>query len=162
MHNRNCKAFSIAFKLTLIIVERYILWERPLLTKVLIIDDDIAMTELMRLMLNRESFDVITASSGEDGIEAVKRHRPDVIVLDLLMPGEDGWHICKKIRKNSQVPIMILSALNMPGLATRVFDAGADEFLIKPVSAGVLVAYLRKLTRRARAELDALAARSTN
>jgi DNA-binding response OmpR family regulator len=133
-----------------------------LLTKVLIIDDDIAMTDLMRMILNRESFDVITANSGEDGIEAVKRHRPDVIVLDLLMPGEDGWQICRRIRKNSQVPIMILSALNMPGLSSRVFDAGADEFLIKPVSAGVLVAYLRKLSRRARAELDALAARSAS
>ncbi len=133
-----------------------------MITKVLIIDDDIATTDLMKMMLNRESFDVITANSGEDGIEAVKRHRPDVIVLDLLMPGEDGWQICRRIRKNSQVPIMILSALNMPGLSTRVFDAGADEFLIKPVSAGVLVAYLRKLSRRARAELDALAARSAS
>ena len=133
-----------------------------MLTKVLIIDDDIAMTDLMRMMLNRESFDVITTNTGEDGIEAVKRHRPDVIVLDLLMPGDDGWQICRRIRKISQVPIMILSALNMPGLSSRVFDAGADEFLIKPVSAGVLVAYLRKLTRRARAELDALAARSAS
>jgi DNA-binding response OmpR family regulator len=131
-----------------------------LLTKVLIIDDDVAMKDLVRLMLDRESFDVITASTGEDGIEAVRKHRPDVIVLDLLMPGEDGWQICRKIRKSSQVPIMILSALNIPGLSSRVFDVGADEFLIKPVSAGVLVAYLRKLTRRARAELDALAARS--
>jgi DNA-binding response OmpR family regulator len=133
-------------------------WENTLHTKVLIIDDDVPMTDLMRMMLNRESFDVITANTGEDGIEAVKRYRPDVIVLDLLMPGEDGWHICNRIRKSSQVPILVLSALNMPGLAARVFEAGADEFLIKPVSTGVLVAYLRKLTRRARAELDALAA----
>ena len=133
-----------------------------MLTKVLIIDDDIAMTDLMRMMLNRESFDVVISNTGEDGIEAVKRHRPDVIVLDLLMPGEDGWQICRRIRKNSQVPIMILSALNMPGLSSSVFEAGADEFLIKPVSAGVLVAYLRKLSRRARAELDALAARSAS
>lgn len=133
-----------------------------MITKVLIIDDDVAMTDLMKMVLNRESFDVITVNSGEEGIEAVKRHRPDVVVLDLLMPDEDGWQICKKIRKNSQVPIMILSALNMPGLSTRVFDAGADELLIKPVSAGVLVAYLRKLTRRARAELTAVAARSAS
>jgi DNA-binding response OmpR family regulator len=127
-------------------------------TKVLIIDDDVPMTDLMRLMLNRESFDVFTANTGEDGIEAVKRYRPDVIVLDLLLPGEDGWHICYRIRKTNRVPILVLSALSMPGLAARVFEAGADEFLIKPVSTGVLVAYLRKLTRRARAELDALAA----
>ena len=131
-------------------------------TKVLIIDDDVPMTDLMRLMLNRESFDVITANSGEDGIEAVKRHRPDVIVLDLLMPDEDGWHICYRIRKSSQVPILVMSALGMPGLAARVFEAGADELLIKPVSLGVLVAYLRKLTRRARAELDALAANTAS
>lgn len=133
-----------------------------MITKVLIIDDDVAMTDLMKMLLNRESFDVITANSGEEGIEAVKHHRPDVVVLDLLMPDEDGWQICRKIRKTSQVPIMILSALNMPGLSTRVFDAGADELLIKPVSAGVLVAYLRKLTRRARAEFNAVAARSAS
>jgi len=117
--------------------------ENTLPTKVLIIDDDIPMTDLMRLMLNRESFDVITSNSGEDGIEAAKKYKPDVIVLDLLMPGEDGWHICCKIRKHSQVPILVLSALNMPGLSARVFEAGADEFLIKPVSTGVLVAYLK-------------------
>jgi DNA-binding response OmpR family regulator len=126
-------------------------------TKVLIIDDDVPMTDLMRLMLNRESFDVFTANTGEEGIEAVKRYRPDVIVLDLLLPGEDGWHVCYRIRKSYRTPILVLSALSMPGLAARVFEAGADEFLLKPVSTGVLVAYLRKLTRRARAELDALA-----
>ena len=131
-------------------------------TKVLIIDDDVPMTDLMRLMLTRESFDVITANSGEDGIDAVKRYRPDVIVLDLLMPDEDGWHICNRIRKSSQVPILVMSALSMPGLAARVFEVGADELLIKPVSIGVLVAYLRKLTRRARAELDALAANTAS
>jgi DNA-binding response OmpR family regulator len=131
-------------------------------TKVLIIDDDVPMTDLMRLMLNRESFDVITSNTGEDGIEAARKYRPDVIVLDLLMPDEDGWHICYRIRKSSQVPILVLSALSMPGLAAQVFEAGADEFLIKPVSTGVLVAYLRKLSRRARAELDALSSNTAS
>lgn len=129
-------------------------------TKVLVIDDDSAMTDLLKLMLRQERFDVVTTNSGVEGIEAARKQEPNVIILDLLMPGEDGWQICKTIRDFSEVPILVLSALNNPGLAIRALDGGADDFLIKPVSTGVLIAHLNKLTRRARAEKEASAART--
>ncbi len=129
-------------------------------TKVLVIDDDSAMTDLLKLMLKQARFDVVATNSGVEGIDVARRQEPNVIILDLLMPGEDGWQICKSIREFSQVPILVLSALNNPGLAIRALDGGADDFLIKPVSTGVLIAHLNKLTRRARAEIEASAART--
>jgi DNA-binding response OmpR family regulator len=130
-----------------------------LLASVLVIDDDSAMTDLLKLMLKQESFDVITTNSGREGIAAARQKNPNVIILDLLMPGEDGWQICETIREFSQVPILVLSALNSPGLLTKALDAGADDVLIKPVSMGMLIAHLNKLTRRARAEMDAVSSR---
>jgi two-component system response regulator ResD len=73
---------------------------------------------------------------------------PDVIILDLMMPGMDGWQVCSQIRTFSSVPILILSALHSPGLVASALDAGADDYLVKPVPSGVLIAHLNKLTRR--------------
>ncbi len=133
-----------------------------LFTRVLVIDDDNAMTELLRLMLRRESFEVIARNTGAEGIEAARNCNPHVIILDLLMPDKDGWQICKAIREFSQTPILVFSALNNPGLVSRTFDAGADDFLIKPVSTGMLVAHINKLSRRARAERDAAESKSVH
>jgi len=125
------------------------------LTRVLVIDDDSAMTDLIKLILEPETFEVVVANSGEEGIEAAKICAPHVIILDLLMPGTDGWQICKDLREFTQVPILVLSALNKPGLVTRALDEGADDFLLKPVANGILIAHLKNLTRRARAEREA-------
>jgi two-component system OmpR family response regulator/two-component system response regulator RstA len=78
--------------------------------------------------------------------------RPDVIVLDLLLPGVDGWQVCREIRSFSAVPILVLSANSKPGMATIALDQGADDYLLKPTPTNVLVAHLRKLIRRSRAE----------
>ncbi len=120
-------------------------------TKVLVIDDDTAMTDLFKLTLGPKGFDVITTNSAADGIAAIKHQHPDVVVLDLLMPGEDGWETCASIREFSNVPILVLSALSSPGLTTRILDAGADDYLIKPVSTRMLIAQINKLCRRSSA-----------
>jgi DNA-binding response OmpR family regulator len=120
-------------------------------TKVLVIDDDTAMTDLFKLTLGPKGYEVITTNTGADGIAAIKHHHPDVVVLDLLMPGEDGWETCASIRKFSNVPILVLSALSSPGLTTRLLDAGADDYLIKPVSTRMLIAQINKLCRRSSA-----------
>lgn len=119
---------------------------------VLAIDDDPATTELLSLLLQTRGFRVLTANSGEAGIEIVKRDSPDVVILDLMMPGMDGWKVCEAIRSFSQLPILILSALDNPGMVASALDAGADDYLIKPVSSGVLTAHLLKLLRRSRNE----------
>ena len=118
--------------------------------KILVIDDDPAMTELLKLLLEPASCDVLTANTGPDGIFLAQSKNPDVIILDLMMPDMNGWQVCKAVREFSRVPILILSALDSPGLVAAALDAGADDYLIKPVPSSVLVAHLHTLVRRTR------------
>lgn len=121
-------------------------------TNVLIIDGDASMTEMLRLILEPNDFNIFAENSGPAGIEAAQRLDPDIIILDLLMQGMDGWDICHKIREFSNVPILVLSAVNKPGYVAKALDNGADDYLLKPMPSNVLIAHLKKLTRRAKAE----------
>ncbi len=116
--------------------------------KVLAIDDDPAMTELLTMLLKTHGFEVITANNGRDGVKKVGEDSPNVVILDLMMPGMDGWQVCTEMRKFSNVPILIFSALDSPGMVASALDAGADDYLVKPVPSGVLIAHVNKLTRR--------------
>lgn len=127
-----------------------------MLTKVLVIDDDIEMTELLKIVLSPKQFEVIGANSGIDGVHTAREWVPDVVILDLMMLGMDGWKVCKEIRQFSKVPILVLSALSKPDLVAKALDAGADDYLVKPSPSSVLIAHIRNLTRRARAERDAV------
>ncbi len=118
--------------------------------KILVIDDDEGMTELLSLLLAPASSEIIIANSGPEGIELIKKHTPDVIILDLMMPEMNGWLTCKQIREFSDVPILILSAMDAPGVVAQALDVGADDYLVKPVSSGTLIAHLNKLVRRAK------------
>jgi DNA-binding response OmpR family regulator len=116
--------------------------------KILVIDDDQAMTDLLEILLEPLSSEVIKANTGLDGVELAKENHLDVILLDLMMPDVDGWQICKQIRDFSQVPILILSALDNPGMIAEALNVGADDYLIKPVTKGMLIARINKLMRR--------------
>ncbi len=116
--------------------------------KILVIDDDPAMTDLLKLLLAPAAAEVIAANSGPEGIRMANETKPDVITLDLMMPDINGWQVCKAIRKVSSIPILILSALDSPGLVAAALDAGADDYLIKPVPSSVLLAHINKLVRR--------------
>jgi DNA-binding response OmpR family regulator len=116
--------------------------------KVLAIDDDSAMTELLTLLLRTHGFNILTANTGEDGVAITRKDPPDVIILDLMMPGMDGWEVCTQIRTFSSVPILVFSALDSPGIVASALDAGADDYLVKPVPSGMLIAHLNKLIRR--------------
>ena len=120
--------------------------------KILTIDDDPAMTELLTLLLKTRGFDAYMANTGEEGIKLIREISPDVVILDLMMPGMDGWQVCTEVRSFSDVPILVLSALDSPGMVASALDAGADDYLIKPVPSGVLIAHLNTLTRRAGTE----------
>jgi DNA-binding response OmpR family regulator len=119
-----------------------------MLTKILVIDDDVAITELMSMLLRTHGFEVITTNFGAEGIRLAEEKSPDVVLLDLMMPDQDGWQVCKSIRVFSNIPILILSAINDPSIVASVLDAGADDFLVKPVPSGVLVAHIRKMVRQ--------------
>ena len=123
-------------------------------TKILVIDDDVAITELMSMLLKTHGYEVITTNTGAEGINIAKAKNPGVVLLDLMMPDVDGWQVCKAVRKFSNVPILILSAINDPRMVASVLDAGADDFLVKPVPSGVLVAHIRKMVRRNTGALD--------
>ncbi|MGD2162234.1 MAG: response regulator [Anaerolineales bacterium] len=116
--------------------------------EVLLIDDDPDLATMLRALLRGQDFQIYAEYNGEDGIETCSTAKPDVVILDLLMPGLDGWEVCEKIREFSDVPILILSALGSPGSVARALDAGADDYLIKPVHASLLASRLRTLVRR--------------
>lgn len=130
--------------------------------KILVIDDDLAVTELMSMLLKTFGFEVLTTNSGMEGVRLVREIEPNVVLLDLMMPDVDGWQVCKLIRKTSNVPILVLSALNEPRMVASVLDAGADDFLVKPVPSGVLVANIKKLIRRNTGALDASLLKKTD
>lgn len=116
--------------------------------KILVIDDDSAVTDLLSLLLRSQGFDVTATNSSTDGLSMIRESSPDVVVLDLMMPDMDGWQICKTVREFSQVPIIILSALNDPSMIASVLDAGADDYLTKPTPSRVLIAHINRLVHR--------------
>lgn len=116
--------------------------------EILLIDDDPDFSIMLRTLLRGRDFQVRSVYTGEDGIEACRDNPPDVVVLDLLMPNIDGWEVCEQIRNFSDVPIIILSALGAPASVARALDAGADDYLIKPVHASLLASRLNALVRR--------------
>jgi two-component system KDP operon response regulator KdpE len=132
------------------------------LINVLVIDDDPEMTDLLSLLLKPRGFNVNSCNSGEEGVNKARVESPEIIILDLMMKGMDGWQVCSAVRKFSNVPILILSALNHPGTVVRALDAGADDFLTKPVSSGLLVSRLRTLMRRTHPSESAVLLPATN
>ena len=117
-------------------------------TKILVIDDDAAVTDLLSMLLRSQGFDVIATNSSLDGLGFIRKDEPDMIILDLMMPEIDGWEVCRSVRTFSQVPIIVLSALNDPSMVASVLDAGADDYLTKPTPSRVLVAHINRLIRR--------------
>lgn len=116
--------------------------------KVLSIDDDVAMTELTAMLLRTHGFDVLTANVALDAIQIVRDKQPHAVILDLMMPDMDGRQVCRVIREFSNVPIIILSALNDPETVASALDSGADDYLVKPVPSDVLAAHLNRLIKR--------------
>jgi DNA-binding response OmpR family regulator len=116
--------------------------------KILVIDDDSAVTDLLSLLLRSQGFEVSATTNSTEGLGTIRENSPDVVVLDLMMPDMDGWQICKAVREFSQVPIIILSALNDPSMIASVLDAGADDYLTKPTPSRVLIAHINRLVNR--------------
>jgi DNA-binding response OmpR family regulator len=116
--------------------------------KLLVIDDDSAVTDLLSLLLKSNGFEVAATNNSAEGLTLIRDFSPDVVILDLMMPEMDGWQICKAAREFSQVPIIILSALNDPSMIASVLDAGADDYLTKPTPSRVLIAHINRLINR--------------
>jgi DNA-binding response OmpR family regulator len=118
--------------------------------KILIIDDDDAVRALASAALEQEGFQVIMASKGHDGIELFHNEQPDLIILDLMLPDFDGFDICFAVRKESQVPILILSARDEEVDKVVGFRMGADDYVTKPFSSAELALRVKAILKRNR------------
>jgi two-component system OmpR family response regulator/two-component system response regulator RstA len=119
--------------------------------KVLLVEDDVRLAELVRSYLHSNGFDVSVEGRGDRVVERVQRERPDLIVLDLGLPGQNGFAVCKALRPASSVPILILTARNSDIDHVLGLELGADDYVIKPVEPRVLVARIHALLRRSKA-----------
>jgi len=116
--------------------------------KVLIIDDDTDLLHLVGLLLKRAGADIFTARDGLEGISKLFTYSPDLIILDVMMPGIDGFELCQRIRQVSNAPIIMLTGLNHEQEMIRGLESGADDFLSKPFSAEILLARAKTVLRR--------------
>ncbi len=116
--------------------------------KVLVVDDDTKTVELVRLYLNRDGYKVLTAYDGAAALNLARRTHPDLIVLDLMLPGMDGLEVCRSLRSESDVPIIMLTARTTDEDKLTGLGLGADDYVTKPFSPRELAARVRTVLRR--------------
>ena len=116
--------------------------------KILIVEDDGNIRELLRLYLEREGYEITEASNGEEGVEQWRKVNPDMILLDVMMTIMDGWQVCKIIREESKVPIIILTAKGETFDKVNGLEMGADDYIVKPLEMREVVARVRAVFRR--------------
>lgn len=122
------------------------------MTQILLIDDDPLITEPLARACRQNGYEVLVAHNGQDGLHLALETQPDVVVLDVLMPEMDGWAVCRELRRQSGVPILMLTALGDEIDRVLGLELGADDYLTKPFSTRELLARIRALLRRV--ELD--------
>ena len=116
--------------------------------KILIVDDDMNIAELISLYLTKECFDTLMVHDGLKALEAFEQYKPNLVLLDLMLPGMDGYQICREIRTKSSVPIIILSAKGEVFDKVLGLELGADDYLMKPFDTKELVARVEAVLRR--------------
>ena len=125
--------------------------------KILVVDDEADIRELVRLNLTREGYEVLDCESGEQALDVSRSKGPDLVVLDLMLPGIDGLEVCKQLKadpKTARVPIVILTAKGEEADVVAGLEVGADDYVAKPFSGKVLVARVRRLLRKAAQPAD--------
>lgn len=117
-------------------------------TKILIVDDDENICELLRLYLEKENFETIVANNGIKAVELQSEFSPDLILLDIMLPGIDGWQVCREIRKVSSVPIIMLTAKGETFDRILGLELGADDYVSKPFDTKEVIARVKAVLRR--------------
>ncbi|WP_405017195.1 two-component system response regulator CseB [Kitasatospora sp. NBC_00070] len=123
----------------------------PATPRILLVEDDEVIREATRMALERYGFPVDTAADGLEGLESFRARRPDILLLDVMLPLLDGVGLCRRIREESQLPILMMSARTEPIDVVSGLEAGADDYITKPFETAVLVARIRTVLRRTRA-----------
>ena len=116
--------------------------------KILIVEDEANIRELLRLYLEREGYTVIEAENGVEGIKKWKSDKPDMLLLDVMMPVMDGWAVCREIRAESDVPIIMLTAKGETADRVSGLEMGADDYIVKPLEMPEVIARVRAVFRR--------------
>ena len=120
--------------------------------QIVIIEDEPDVAMLLARRFSVEGFQVVTASDGRAGLHAVHTHRPDLIILDLLLPEKSGWEVCRCLKANlvtQEIPVVILSAIGSPADRIALLELGVDDFIVKPCSVKEVIARARVVLRRA-------------
>ena len=115
---------------------------------VLVVEDDSNIAELLRLYLEKEGYRVVTAADGNRGVELFRSTEPDLVLLDLMLPGLDGWGVCRAIRAESQTPIIMLTAKSETEDKVNGLKQGADDYITKPFKLNELLSRIKALLRR--------------
>lgn len=115
---------------------------------ILVVDDDKNICELLRLYLEKEGYKVIIANDGVEALELFKKTKPNLVLLDIMLPGCDGWQVCRGIRKTSQCPIIMISAKGEVFDKVLGLELGADDYVTKPFEAKEVVARIKAVLRR--------------
>ncbi len=116
--------------------------------KILVADDDQNICELIRLYLEKENFTVVLAENGEQAVDKFSAENPDLVLLDIMMPGLDGWQVCREIRRKSDCPIIMITAKGETFDKVLGLELGADDYVVKPFDAKEIVARIKAVMRR--------------
>ncbi|MFT8887788.1 response regulator transcription factor [Ethanoligenens sp.] len=126
-------------------------------TKILVVDDDRNINELLRLYLEKEGYSVASTYDGVDAVKKFEDHKPDLVLLDIMLPGMDGWQVCREIRKKSEKPVIMITAKGETFDKVLGLELGADDYIVKPFDAKEVVARIKAVLRRySGAENDAV------
>ena len=116
--------------------------------RILVADDDIKVHEVLGAYFRREEYQMLSAYDGEEALEIMRRSRPDIVILDIMMPKKDGFMVCREIRKESKIPIIMLSAKSEEFDRLLGLELGADDYITKPYSPREVVARIKVVLRR--------------
>ena len=116
--------------------------------KILVVDDDVNICELLRLYLTKEGYQVTIANDGEEGLDKFNQVKPDMVLLDVMMPRMDGLEVCRRIRKLGNTPVMMLTAKGETFDKVLGLELGADDYMVKPFDAKEVVARIKAVLRR--------------
>ena len=122
--------------------------------KILVVDDDANICELLRLYLTKEGYQVTVANDGEEGLEKFNQVKPDMVLLDVMMPRMDGLEVCRRIRKAGNTPVMMLTAKGETFDKVLGLELGADDYVVKPFDAKEVVARVKAVLRRTQGKND--------
>lgn len=122
--------------------------------KILIVDDEENICELVRLYIEKEGFDAIIANDGQEAVAKFNKEKPDLILLDIMLPIKDGWQVCREIRAQSKVPIIMITAKGETFDKVLGLELGADDYVVKPFEPKELIARIRAVLRRSADSVD--------